>query len=256
MGIPVIVAIVGLAGFGAGLFYADREAAAHSSAAPDKRAVVGDEASPFVTRLGAARYSSHEEELFVRDFFSDKRDGVFVDVGASHFKDRSNTYFLEAERGWSGVAVDPIAQFAADYRVHRPRTRFFAMFVSDQSDKQAMVYVGKNSLFSSADRGFTNSFTDVTQTVTASTITLDDLLNSQGIGRIDFLSMDIELHEPKALAGFDLQKFKPALVCVEAHPEVRQQILDYFAARGYVVVAKYLRADPQNLWFMPARTGA
>ena len=96
----------------------------------------------------------------------------------------------------------------------------------------------------------------VTQTVTASTITLDDLLNSQGIGRIDFLSMDIELHEPKALAGFDVQKFKPALVCVEAHPEVRQQILDYFAARDYVVVAKYLRADAQNLWFMPARTGA
>jgi hypothetical protein len=93
----------------------------------------------------------------------------------------------------------------------------------------------------------------VQRKIEAATITLDDLLSSQGIERVDFLSMDIELHEPQALAGFNLQKYQPALVCIEAHPQVRQQILDYFAARGYVVVGKYLRADPQNLWFAPAR---
>ena len=48
-----------------------------------------------------------------------------------------------------------------------------------------------------------------------------------------------------------MQRFQPALVCIEAHPEVRQQILDYFAQRNYVVIGKYLRADPQNLYFRP-----
>ena len=38
------------------------------------------------------------------------------------------------------------------------------------------------------------------------------------------------------LAGFDIARFKPALVCIEAHPEVRQAILDYFAARHYVLI--------------------
>jgi hypothetical protein len=38
---------------------------------------------------------------------------------------------------------------------------------------------------------------------------------------------------------------------VEAHPEVRQQVLDYFTRNGYVVVGKYLRADDENLWFTP-----
>ena len=65
--------------------------------------------------------------------------------------------------------------------------------------------------------------------------------------------MDIELHEPQALAGFDLKRFRPQLVCIEAHPEVRQAILDYFTVGGYVVVGKYLRADPQNLWFTPVQ---
>ena len=66
------------------------------------------------------------------------------------------------------------------------------------------------------------------------------------------MSMDIELAEPKALAGFDIERFTPRLVVVEAHPEVRQQLLDYFAQHRYRVVGRYLRADPDNLWFAPS----
>ena len=65
------------------------------------------------------------------------------------------------------------------------------------------------------------------------------------------MSMDIELAEPKALAGFEIERFRPSLVCIEAHAKVRQQILDYFARHHYVVVGRYLRADPQNLYFEP-----
>jgi hypothetical protein len=64
--------------------------------------------------------------------------------------------------------------------------------------------------------------------------------------------MDIELAEPKALAGFDIVRYRPRLVCVEAHPDIRQQLLDYFAERNYRLVGRYLRADPYNLWFTPA----
>ena len=63
--------------------------------------------------------------------------------------------------------------------------------------------------------------------------------------------MDIELAEPKALAGFDVVRFGPSLVCIEGHAEVRQQIIDYFTNHGYAIVAKYLRADPHNLYFAP-----
>ena len=55
----------------------------------------------------------------------------------------------------------------------------------------------------------------------------------------------------KALAGFDVERFRPELVCIEAHPQVRQQILDYFARHRYIVVGKYLRADVNNLYFTP-----
>jgi len=83
------------------------------------------------------------------------------------------------------------------------------------------------------------------------TIRLDDLLTREGVNKVDFLTIDIELAEPKALAGFDLMRFRPDLVCIEAHLPVRQTILDYFTRRGYVVVGRYLRADDHNLYFTP-----
>jgi hypothetical protein len=77
------------------------------------------------------------------------------------------------------------------------------------------------------------------------------MLVAEGITKIDFLSMDIEQHEPRALKGFDIARFKPSLVCIEALLPVRQQILDYFARHGYVVVGKYVWVDLENLYFAP-----
>ena len=68
------------------------------------------------------------------------------------------------------------------------------------------------------------------------------------------MTMDVELAEPVALRGFSIDRFRPALVCVEAHEEVRQAILDYFARYGYTVIGRYLRADQTNLWFQPLPT--
>src|SRR5262245_10306682 len=62
---------------------------------------------------GPARYSQFAEEWIIRDFFKDKRDGVFVDVGANHYRDSSTTFYLEEKLGWSGLAIEPLGQFEA-----------------------------------------------------------------------------------------------------------------------------------------------
>ena len=89
--------------------------------------------------------------------------------------------------------------------------------------------------------------------MSAPTITLNDLLESERITHIDFLSIDVELHEPDVLAGFSLEKYRPAFVCIEAHPEVRQQILDYFTRRQYVVAGKYQSGRPEPVLSAPDR---
>jgi FkbM family methyltransferase len=203
---------------------------------------------------GPARYSQFAEEWIIRDFFQDKRGGVFVDAGANHYRDSSTTYYLEKNLGWSGVAIEPLSQFEAEYKTHRPRTRFLAFFVSDVSDDVAKLYVlDEHTVVSSSNKAFTERTGANPRELTVPTITLNDLLPKNGIEKIDLLSMDIELSEPKALAGFDIARFRPELICIEAHSEVRQQILDYFARHDYVIVGKYLPADEHNLYFMPLR---
>jgi len=72
------------------------------------------------------------------------------------------------------------------------------------------------------------------------------------VTRLDFVSIDVELHEPEVLRGFSIERWKPRLICIEAHGEVRQFEIDYFMQHGYVLLGKYLRGDPVNLWFAPA----
>ena len=201
-------------------------------------------------KYGPSRFSQGVEEWILKDFFKDRRDGVFVDVGANHYEQGSNTYYLENAMGWSGIAIEPQVKFAAEYRKHRPRTTFVPLFISDVSNQQATLYVTDFDGVASYDREFTQRWGDVTPT-TATTSTLDDVLDRLNINRVDFLSMDIELAEPRALAGFSISRFKPGLVAIEAHEEVRQQILDYFARNEYTLVGRYWRVDSQNFWFVP-----
>jgi FkbM family methyltransferase len=214
-----------------------------------------DEYAWFEAKYGPSRNSEHAEEWILRDYFGNQRGGIFVDVGSYQYKTFSNTYYLDQTLGWSGIAIDAQEEFAADYAKYRPRTKFFSYFVSDRSDAVESLFVpAVNRLVASSDKEFSDRYDRTGRERKVHTITLNDLLGREGVSKFDFMSMDIELGEPKALAGFDIERFKPRLVVVETHPEVRQQLLDYFAAHHYRVVGRYLRADPENLWFSPADT--
>lgn len=199
---------------------------------------------------GPDRKSQYEEEWILRDFFGDRKGGTFLDVGASEHERFSNTWYLEKKLEWSGVAVEPQVSLSEGWRANRPRTIFISAFASDRSDQTATLFVGDNSLVASANRDFTDRW-GANVGIQTPTLTLNDILDRHKVARAHFVSIDVELHEPQVLAGFDVKRFLPELVCIEAHPEVRQAILDFFTSRDYVVVGKYLRVDPYNLYFMP-----
>ena len=246
----LVISLMALAG-SAGALFARQQF--ESSLARFARVNVSDasELSALREKYGPHRNSEHVEEWIVRDFFGGERNGVFVDVGANHHQRFSNTYYLETVLNWSGVAIEPQTKFAEGYRKYRRNTTFVPLFVSDVSNQQATLYVTENDLVASSTREFTEAFGEVTPTETTTT-TLDDVLTRLAVQRIDFLSMDIELAEPQALAGFSLERFEPRLIAVEAHLPIRQQLLDHFARHDYVLVGRYWRVDSDNFWFAPA----
>lgn len=193
------------------------------------------------------------EEVLIRAYFQDRPGGFLLDVGASHYQTRSTTHYLDVALGWRGIAVDAIAEYAADYAKFRPRTKFFPAFVSDRSDQTVDFFVKlDNPRESTADAALAKSFERRREVRELPTVTLDAILEAEKVDEIDLLSIDIELWEPKALAGFSIDRYKPELVVIEWHPPVQEELARYFAEHRYVRIDKYSDWDGRNAYFVPA----
>ncbi len=195
-------------------------------------------------------YSQQDEELVIRDFFDDRKGGFFVDVGSAHWEELSTTYFLEKHLGWSGIAIDAQARYAEGYKKYRPRTKFFAYAVSDKSGETLKFYLAWG--LSSLDPDWHKPFSQgegKPKMVDVRSITLNDLLEQNRVAKIDFLSMDIEGAEPAALAGFDIEKYHPELVCIEVVPAHREILAAYFEQHSYERIDE--KRDAINWYLKP-----
>jgi FkbM family methyltransferase len=151
-------------------------------------------------------------------------------------------------------------EYGPAWREERPKSHFFSYLVTDQSGVEQTFFKSPNPGLSSTDKSMAsgNVFGDVLEPeeVKIETITLDDLLDREGVERIDLLSMDIEGHEPAALAGFDIERFQPELVVVERKvvesTNTKDDVQRYFERHGYELVQKYDRFDPVNRYFRRA----
>ena len=224
--------------------------------ATGQKALSEQKASPPVTSLhrdivGTEKklYSQGDEEIIVRDFFQDRRDGVFLDVGGAWPVKNNNTFYLEDQLGWWGIAVDALAEYAKPWGKRR-NSKFFNYIVTDHSDTVESFFradaTGVSSLWP------TNPKANGTyKEVRVATITLTKLLDQNHVKKVDFVNMDIEEAEPLALAGFDIERFKPDLLCVEVHPAIRDRIAAYFSSHGYERIERYLRYDQVNYYYTP-----
>ena len=52
-------------------------------------------------------YSQLGQDKFIDEFFEKKQEGTFIDIGAHDGKSASNTFFLEEQRNWRGICIEP-----------------------------------------------------------------------------------------------------------------------------------------------------
>ena len=87
-------------------------------------------------------YSMDGEDLFLNDYFKNKSNGFYIDVGCYHPIHRNNTYLLH-KRGWHGVNID-IHKFSIDLFNHlRPKDFNCNFAVSNKSEIIEMFYQKK-----------------------------------------------------------------------------------------------------------------
>ena len=65
-------------------------------------------------------YSQFDQDRYVYEqFFKNKTDGVFVDIGAHDGIIESNTYFFEKQLGWKGICVEPLPEVFENLKKNR-----------------------------------------------------------------------------------------------------------------------------------------
>ena len=195
--------------------------------------------------------SQQEEEKLVRDFFEDDASGFFVEVGANHPTEGSQTWHLE-QAGWTGVLVEPQPDLAAFLVTARKNAKVFATACTSPDDAGQSVPLHVDGARSglSRDRMAPGARTDYV--IVVPTRTLDSILEEAGAPvPIDLLSVDVEGHEIEVLRGFNFGHWQPLLIMVEDHVgSLRTH--RFLKANGY----RLIRRIGNNGWYVPADAGA
>ena len=196
------------------------------------------------------QYSQYDEEVIIRHFFNDRINGFYVDVGCAAAHDSSTTYYLEKNLGWTGIGIDALEGYRNSWETYRPKSKFISVAVTNHSGDSITFY--EAGPVSSLDKDWAKNFNVEGRPVEVSTMTLNDILKGEGIKKFDLLSMDIEGAEPSALAGFDIERYRPKLVCIEYHSN-EENLLDYFNKHGYERIDEYVPHDIANWYFRPKK---
>ena len=191
-------------------------------------------------------YSQLGQDLEVLRVYNNKRNGVFIEIGASDGIELSNTYLLETKYEWTGVCVEPIPKRFELLCKNRPNSACCNKAVFNESNKTVIFDIANNyDLLSGISANIDchkQSVDSNKTTILVKTISFNDLLETYNLPLfIDYLSLDTEGSELEILKSVDLQKYTFGLIDVE-HNYIeprRTQIRELLTSNGYV----YIRAN-------------
>ena len=186
-------------------------------------------------------YSQFEQDKFVyENFFKEKNNGYFVDIGAADGIKFSNSKFFE-ELGWRGVCVEPNPK--AFEALQSCRTNKCAMkAISDKigTDKFFQITNGPEQL-----SGLQNEFNQTGISRINECYNNDSDFDFEYIDvecdlfeniveqtQIDFLSLDTEGNELKILQTIDFDKFDINVITVENN-DYDNKFIDFLTPKGY-----------------------
>lgn len=187
------------------------------------------------------------EEALVEEFFGNRRDGFFIEVGANHPTFGSQTWHLE-KLGWKGLLVEPLPKYCEMLRKERKgKVVQYACSSPENHDKVLRMTVASGGHSTLNDAPIARG-SKAEQTIEVRCRTLDSILEENGVRPgFDFISVDIEGHEMEMFKGFSLAKWAPKLVLLEDHVTDHRKH-NHMTANGYQLIMR----TGLNSWYVPA----
>lgn len=201
------------------------------------------EMSRFFKRIlseGAEAQAQLYQDLLAIELFDGKKNGFFVEFGATNGKQINNTWLLEKKYNWTGILAEPARiwheqlsanrQCAIDHRCVWKKTGEKLQFNEVPSDPE----LSTAAAFTKSDHQAAQRAEHTTYEV--ATISLLDLLKSHNAPKyIDYLSVDTEGSEYEILSAFDFSAYRFGLITVEHNGTAQQTALyKLLTEAGYI----------------------
>jgi FkbM family methyltransferase len=217
-----------------------------------------------LNRLETERFRKHEEYKFLSYVFlkrnesksqilqdlwvcyelNEKREGFFVEFGATNGLVNSNTWLLEKKLQWKGILAEPNPFWhsllsvnrssAIDHRcVHSGSGEMISFLATEDSDPE----LSSIAMFANGDH-----FAEVRARgapIQVKTVSLNDLLMEHNAPTdIDYLSIDTEGSEYEILSRFDFARYRVRLISVEQNRNTETNIESLLRRHGFCRVFK------------------
>jgi FkbM family methyltransferase len=182
-----------------------------------------------------------------------KRGGTFVDVGGYDGVTGSNTYYLEAMRGWTGALVEPVHAQIAKAKIMRTCPCLEVAIAAQDGEADFIEitegYTQMSGLAKSYDTNLLktvrNDKRHKENVVKVKTQTLSKILQQTDLINPDFVSLDIEGGEMECLNAFPFEDHDVKVWAIENNtgtPQIKQ-LMD---SKGYDLIEF---CGPDELYF-------
>ena len=158
------------------------------------------------------------EDIFIRRFFKNTRNGFYVDIGCYHPIKGSLTYYL-FKKGWNGLNID-LSRVSIDlFKIARPKDYNVNAAITD-FDGDTIYY--ENGVINQQNSLISN---DQKKQIKIKAYKLETLLINLNITNVDFLNIDVEGNDFKVISNFNFLKFRPKLISIEQNIYNSEELL-------------------------------
>jgi hypothetical protein len=177
------------------------------------------------------------QDSLVQWILKEKRDGYFVDFGATDGVGYSNTYVLEKMFGWNGIACEPNRDYIVSLMVNR-NCNVDSSCVYGKTDDTVTFCQTDNGDLSTIKKYLNNDHMSEHRKnyieYNVKTISLDDLLEKYDAPTtIDYLSIDTEGSEYEILKNYSFNRMFKIISVEHNWNSNRDNIYKLLSSKGY-----------------------
>ena len=195
-------------------------------------------------------YSIFGEDKFISNYFKNKSNGLYIDVGCYHPLEGNNTHLLY-KKGWSGINIDINLYSIELFNFLRKNDINIHSGISQKKDFLTMYYRKEINMLNTLDKNiakihFRNGYKK--RKIQVNTLNFFISKHLKRIKKIDFMNIDVEGGELDVLKSLNFNRYQPQLICIEIHNKKKLYDTSYKYLKSNSIYKYLLNKKYKVVW--------